>query len=70
MKATARLLTYVLLWHVTGMYIEPGMAVSDHHLNTLHLSHYRDAAYATTPHQSPGAGMAFEDSFILSSILG
>jgi salicylate hydroxylase len=29
-----------------------------------------DAAHATTPHQGQGAGMAFEDSFILSSILG
>ncbi|KAK0118322.1 hypothetical protein ONS95_012616 [Cadophora gregata] len=29
-----------------------------------------DAAHATTPHQGQGAGMGFEDSFILSSILG
>jgi salicylate hydroxylase len=29
-----------------------------------------DAAHATTPHQGQGAGMAFEDSFILSGILG
>jgi salicylate hydroxylase len=29
-----------------------------------------DAAHATTPHQGQGAGMAFEDSFILSNILG
>jgi len=29
-----------------------------------------DAAHATTPHQGQGAGMAFEDSFILSTILG
>jgi salicylate hydroxylase len=29
-----------------------------------------DAAHATTPHQGQGAGMAFEDSLILSEILG
>jgi salicylate hydroxylase len=29
-----------------------------------------DAAHATTPHQGQGAGMAFEDSLILSNILG
>jgi salicylate hydroxylase len=29
-----------------------------------------DAAHATTPHQGQGAGMAFEDSFILSNIMG
>lgn len=29
-----------------------------------------DAAHATTPHQGQGAGMAFEDSLILSGILG
>lgn len=29
-----------------------------------------DSAHATTPHQGQGAGMAFEDSFVLSSILG
>lgn len=29
-----------------------------------------DAAHANTPHQGQGAGMAFEDSLILSSILG
>jgi len=29
-----------------------------------------DSAHATTPHQGQGAGMAFEDSLILSGILG
>ncbi|EPE35131.1 FAD/NAD(P)-binding protein [Glarea lozoyensis ATCC 20868] len=29
-----------------------------------------DAAHATTPHQGQGAGMAFEDSLVLSNILG
>lgn len=29
-----------------------------------------DSAHATTPHQGQGAGMAFEDSFVLSNILG
>ena len=29
-----------------------------------------DAAHATTPHQGQGAGMAFEDSLIVSNILG
>ena len=29
-----------------------------------------DAAHATTPHQGSGAGMAIEDAFILSSLLG
>ena len=31
---------------------------------------FGDAAHATTPHQGQGAGMAFEDSLILSEILG
>lgn len=29
-----------------------------------------DAAHATTPHKGSGAGMAFEDSFLLSGLLG
>jgi salicylate hydroxylase len=29
-----------------------------------------DSAHASTPHQGQGAGMAFEDSFVLSGILG
>ncbi|KAI1612438.1 hypothetical protein EDD36DRAFT_236733 [Exophiala viscosa] len=29
-----------------------------------------DAAHASTPHQGQGAGMAFEDSFVLSGVLG
>ena len=29
-----------------------------------------DAAHASTPHQGAGAGMAFEDAYVLSSLLG
>lgn len=29
-----------------------------------------DAAHACTPHQGQGAGMAFEDSWVLSEVLG
>ena len=29
-----------------------------------------DAAHASTPHQGPGAGMALEDAYVMSSLLG
>jgi salicylate hydroxylase len=29
-----------------------------------------DAAHATTPHQGQGAGMAFEDAYVLSNLIG
>lgn len=35
-----------------------------------HVALVGDSAHATTPHQGQGAGMAFEDSLILSEVLG